>query len=71
MTGIVLAGGESRRMGMDKAFLKIAGRPMIEHVLAALRRSAQSIIIVTNTPEAYARYDAEIIPRRGRRQRVP
>ncbi len=61
MIGIVLAGGESRRMGMDKAFLNVAGRPMIEHVLAALRKAADSIIIVTNTPDAYAGYDAEIV----------
>ena len=61
MTGIVLAGGESRRMGADKAFLMISGRPMIEHVLAALRKAAQRIIIVTNSPEAYASCDAEIV----------
>jgi molybdopterin-guanine dinucleotide biosynthesis protein A len=59
-TGIVLAGGESRRMGTDKAFLKIAGLPMIEHVLRALRTVAGRIIIVTNSPEAYASYDAEV-----------
>ena len=65
MTGIVLAGGESRRMGVDKAFLKIAGRPLIEHVLAALRQAAESIIIVTNTPDAYASYDAELVRDQG------
>lgn len=57
MTGIVLSGGENRRMGADKAFLKVAGIPMIEHILAALRSVVGKIIIVTNSPEAYRSYE--------------
>ena len=34
---LVLAGGLSRRMGMDKTRLQLAGQSMIEHVVAALR----------------------------------
>jgi molybdopterin-guanine dinucleotide biosynthesis protein A len=54
MTGIVLSGGENRRMGRDKAFLKIAGIPMIELVLRSLRGVCRDIIIVTNSPHLYA-----------------
>lgn len=53
MTGIILAGGENRRMGTDKAFLIIDGKTMIEHVLTALRKVCGSIIIVTRSPERY------------------
>ncbi len=48
-------------MGSDKAFLKIAGLPMIEHVLRALRSVTETIIIVTNTPEAYGSCKAELV----------
>jgi molybdopterin-guanine dinucleotide biosynthesis protein A len=61
MTGIVLAGGENRRMGVDKAFLKVAGVPMIERVLRSLKSVFQDIIIVTNTPLRYAGYDATVV----------
>ena len=57
MTGIVLAGGENRRMGADKAFLKIAGLPMIEHVIRTIRSAVSHIIVVANKPEAFASYD--------------
>jgi len=34
--GAIIAGGRSRRFGSDKALAPIDGRPMIEHVVAAL-----------------------------------
>ena len=48
-------------MGTDKAFLKLAGVPLIEHVLQALRGIVDRIIIVTNSPAAYASYDALVV----------
>ena len=61
MTGIILSGGENRRMGVDKAFLTVAGMPMIEHVLRALRPVVRQIIIVTNSPARYRSYDVKVV----------
>jgi molybdopterin-guanine dinucleotide biosynthesis protein A len=61
MAGIVLAGGENRRMGKDKAFLKLAGMPMIEHVLRSLKAACRDIIIVTNSPQLYKAYGVSVV----------
>jgi molybdopterin-guanine dinucleotide biosynthesis protein A len=61
MTGIILAGGENRRMGRDKAFLMLHGLPLVEHVLRTLRGIFPQTIIVTNTPSAYASFDTVVI----------
>lgn len=46
MIAAIQAGGRSSRMGADKAWLVIDGRPMIEHVLAATQTVAERLIIV-------------------------
>jgi len=49
--GFIAAGGRSSRMGSDKAWLEIGGRPMIEHVIAALLPVTASVAIIANSPE--------------------
>ncbi|MFT4698493.1 MAG: molybdopterin-guanine dinucleotide biosynthesis protein A, partial [Flavobacteriaceae bacterium] len=34
ITGVILAGGKSSRMGTDKGFLKLNGKLFIEHIIA-------------------------------------
>lgn len=48
-------------MGTDKAFLRIAGRPIIERVIDVLGEAFGKVIIVTNSLSAYAGYHALII----------
>jgi molybdenum cofactor guanylyltransferase len=43
--GFVLAGGQSTRMGRDKALLPLSGRPLIAHALAVLRQAGLSAAI--------------------------
>jgi molybdopterin-guanine dinucleotide biosynthesis protein A len=60
-SGIILAGGESRRMGRDKAWIEFDGKPLIERVADALERLTSELIVVTNNPKPYERLDARLV----------
>jgi molybdenum cofactor guanylyltransferase len=47
VTGIVLAGGKSERMGRDKVWIQVAGKPMIQWVLDAVAGASQHTLIVS------------------------
>ena len=66
VTGVVLAGGRGARMGgADKGLVEVAGRPMVEHVLAAVERQAGAVAINANrSTDRYARYGYPVIPDR-------
>jgi len=51
ISGLVLAGGSSQRMGRDKAFLDVGGRTLIERVLDALRPVCGEIILAVASGE--------------------
>lgn len=51
MNAFVLAGGQSTRMGRDKALLELDGRPLIEHALAKLRALGCSTQIIGSRPD--------------------
>jgi len=59
--GIILAGGQSRRMGTDKAFVLFEGRILIERVIEPLRAVCEGIVIVANDREPYARFRVPIV----------
>lgn len=63
ITGLVLAGGQARRMGGDdKGLIELAGRPMIEHVLQALEPQVGSLMINANRNlERYAAYGHPVV----------
>lgn len=43
--GAIIAGGQSRRFGSDKALAVMAGLPMIEHVVLALRPWVDDLVV--------------------------
>ncbi|AGA68698.1 molybdopterin-guanine dinucleotide biosynthesis protein A [Desulfitobacterium dichloroeliminans LMG P-21439] len=61
MTGIILAGGKSSRMGCNKAFIEWDGVPLIERSLAIFHRVFSEVVISSNHPELYANYDVQVI----------
>jgi molybdopterin-guanine dinucleotide biosynthesis protein A len=48
--GFVLAGGKSSRMGRDKATLELAGKPLIEHAVAKLKRVCEQVSVLGENP---------------------
>jgi FdhD protein len=69
VTGVILAGGSSSRMGSNKALLLHRGGRIIEGVYRALSELFEEVIVVTNTPHLYdflpCRKVADIYPGRG------
>jgi len=60
VTGVILAGGKSGRMGLDKAFLPVHKRPLIYYVYRVCQVLFQEILIISNHPERYCDFDAKI-----------
>ncbi|WP_298533659.1 molybdenum cofactor guanylyltransferase [uncultured Algibacter sp.] len=48
ITGIILAGGKSSRMGTDKGFLILNNKPFVQYSIDALRPLVSEIIIVSD-----------------------
>jgi molybdopterin-guanine dinucleotide biosynthesis protein A len=61
--GLVLAGGQARRMGGgDKAFLKVSGKTILERVLARLNPYCSPILLNANgDPARFSRYELAVV----------
>ena len=53
ITGIILAGGKSKRMGLNKSFLKVGEVTMIERTTELMKSLFERVILITNTPDEY------------------
>ena len=54
VTGVILAGGQSRRMGQNKAFLQLGDEPIIGHVIRRMRLVTDELLLITNNHAEYA-----------------
>jgi molybdopterin-guanine dinucleotide biosynthesis protein A len=55
ITGAILAGGKSRRMGRNKALLELAGKPVIERLVEQFRKTFAEVIVIANDTQ-YGRF---------------
>jgi molybdopterin-guanine dinucleotide biosynthesis protein A len=53
ISGIILAGGKSRRMGQDKTLMTINNETLIEHTVKELKHVTDEIIIAGNHRDKY------------------
>ena len=69
VTGIILSGGKSTRMGENKAFIELEGVPIVRRIYTLFKELFQEVIIVTNQPELFKNFDSKIssdlIPNQG------
>jgi len=62
ITTAIQAGGSSSRMGRDKAFVELNGRPLIEHVIRRIANLGDETLIVTNQLRAYSHLGLRTVP---------
>jgi molybdopterin-guanine dinucleotide biosynthesis protein A len=62
ISGLILAGGQSLRMGTDKGLVSLQGRPMIVHVYERFAPQVTQVLISANrNQETYANYGEDVI----------
>jgi molybdopterin-guanine dinucleotide biosynthesis protein A len=61
VTGVVLAGGASRRMGRNKAFLDLGGRPLIAIVIEHIAAVCAEVLIVTGDAAPYSELGVRVV----------
>ena len=69
-TGIILAGGLSRRLDYkNKALLEIGGKSIIERIISVLSEVTADILLITNSPDGFKHLEipmfGDIIPGSG------
>jgi len=52
----ILAGGQSKRMGRNKALLTVGGQLLIERVINRVQPLTDDLIVSTNSPKKYAHF---------------
>jgi len=61
LTGIILAGGKSSRMGREKGLVDFLGKPLIQYGIDLLSRYTERILISSSNPD-YLSFGFEMVP---------
>lgn len=59
---VVLAGGAGRRIGGGKPFVRLAGRPLVSHVLARVAAQSRAIAINAPAPDGFEDFGCPVLP---------
>lgn len=59
---VVQSGGQSTRMGQDKALKPFLGQPLIQRVVQRLVPVADELLVTTNEPDDYAFLGCRLVP---------
>lgn len=62
ITGIILVGGKSRRMGKDKALLTVQGKTLFERALEPFQECFAQVMLIGDRPERFAGCNLPILP---------
>ncbi|QOX78064.1 molybdenum cofactor guanylyltransferase [Trichlorobacter lovleyi] len=62
ITGIVLVGGKSRRMGQDKALLAVQGKTLVERALEPFQQAFAQVLLIGDRPERFAGCRLPVVP---------
>ncbi len=62
VSGVVLAGGKSSRMGRNKAVLEVGGKRLVDRAAEAVGRVFSEVIIVANEPGLFDGLGLRVVP---------
>lgn len=61
ITGVILSGGKSLRIGENKAFLRICGKRIIDRIFSIINTVFEETILVTNNISDYLYLGCEVV----------
>jgi len=61
ITGLVLAGGKSTRMGRNKAYIEVSGRRVISRVVDVLKECCSAVLVVCSSEDDYGFLEVPVV----------
>ncbi len=62
ISGVVLAGGQSRRLGTNKAFLKLGQKTLLERAVGTLSEVFEEVLVITNQTKTELPPRVRVVP---------
>jgi molybdopterin-guanine dinucleotide biosynthesis protein A len=60
ISAVILAGGQSRRLGIDKSLLEVEGQPLLDRTVQTLATLSDDLVVVTNEAARYRSLDLRV-----------